>query len=267
MKGLIQLFFGILLIATGKWFIHDGLGSDLISSGVILIASLIVLDGSFFILDHRNHLRPLIQSLNPFVRRELRISIAYLMRIEVNGRYLLIKNDRGQQGFQPVGGVYKYFNPEGYNELQKLGIFTDNNVDVDEHSEHDLRCTLQNRCKLFKFLKWFKTGKNRELDPWREFHEELIRPEILSEDIFRHIQYEKVASNIAPIRYSEHFKTYEFLYADIFRPKFNAVQLQALQQLARSGHPDICFASRHEIIQGNSGTNLILPHTKKIFTV
>lgn len=267
MKGLVQLFFGIALIVAGKWFIGDELGSDFVSSGAVLILSLIFLDGTFFIIDHKNHLKPLLQSLNFIVRSELRISIAYLMRIEVNGKYLLIRNDRGQFGFQPVGGVYKYFNPEGYNELQRLGVFTDNNVVVDEHSEHDLRCIIQKRSKLLSFLKWFKTGKNRELDPWREFHEELIRTGILSEETFRHIQYEKVASHIAPIKYSEHFKVYEFLYADIFRPKFNASQIQALENLARTGHPDILFASRLEIFQGNSGANTILPHTIKIFTI
>ena len=265
MKGFLQLLLGVLLVVSGKWLLPDNLGSDFISSGLVLISSLIVLDGSFFIVKNWNRIKLLLQSINPFVRKELRISIAYLMRIEVNGKYLLVRNDRGQSGFQPVGGVYRYFYPEGYKELQELGVFTDNNIERDEHSEHDLRCVIENRSKLLKFLNWFDREQNRELDPWREFYEELVTTSIVPEALFRYFQYEKVGVDSCPIKYSEHFKIYEYLYADIFRPKFSDEQLTALKNLQRNGHSDILFATRDEIMQGNSGVNQILPHSKKIF--
>ena len=38
----------------------------------------------------------------------IRISFAYLFRIQVDGKYFLVKNGRGTQKYQPVGGAYKY---------------------------------------------------------------------------------------------------------------------------------------------------------------
>ncbi len=38
----------------------------------------------------------------------IRVSFAYLFRIKVGNRYLLIKNERGTGKYQPVGGVYKF---------------------------------------------------------------------------------------------------------------------------------------------------------------
>lgn len=265
MKEILQFLLGVLLFVAGKWLMPSNIAPELMGAGIILVASLVFLDGSFFLIKYRNRIVPLLQSIRPFGRKELRISIAYLMRIELNGRYLLVRNDRGQSGFQPVGGVYKYFFPEGYKELQDLGVFTDNNIETDAHSEHDLRCVIDKRSKLLKFLKWFDKGKNRELDPWREFHEELVNTNILPQTNFRYFQYEKVGIDSRPITYSEHFKIYEYLYADIFRPKFTNDQLTALRALQQKGHPDILFATRDEIMKGNSGANQILPHTKKIF--
>lgn len=37
----------------------------------------------------------------------IRISFAYLYRIKISGKYLLVKNERGTGKYQPVGGVYK----------------------------------------------------------------------------------------------------------------------------------------------------------------
>lgn len=37
----------------------------------------------------------------------IRISSAYLYRIKVADKYLLVKNERGTGKYQPVGGVYK----------------------------------------------------------------------------------------------------------------------------------------------------------------
>ncbi len=249
----------------GIWIQDGNYKAEFAGGGLMLLISLIILDGGDFLVRNRKRLLLWLQIHKPFQKPDLRISIAYLLRIEVEGKYLLIKNDRGQNGFQPVGGVYKYFYPEGHKELQDLGVFTDNCISVDAHSEHDLRCVIDNRKKLFKFLKWFDKGIHRETDPWREFYEELVRSNILDERNFKYIQYEKVSTHEAPITYSSHFKIDEFLLADIYRPKFSAIQLEELKRLIRNPHPDILFATREEIVTGNSGNNLILPHSKKIF--
>ena len=38
----------------------------------------------------------------------IRISFAYLYRIKIGDKYLLVKNERGTGKYQPVGGVYKF---------------------------------------------------------------------------------------------------------------------------------------------------------------
>ena len=37
----------------------------------------------------------------------IRISFAYLYRIKISDKYLLVKNERGTGKYQPVGGIYK----------------------------------------------------------------------------------------------------------------------------------------------------------------
>ena len=39
----------------------------------------------------------------------IRFSIAYLYRIQIEDKYLLIKSNRIKDFYQPVGGAYKYF--------------------------------------------------------------------------------------------------------------------------------------------------------------
>ena len=267
MRYILQFILGVALIFVAYALpenLHE-FKPELVSTGCAVILTLIIFDGGYFLYENKEQLRLWAQIYKPFQRRELRISIAYLMRIEVDGKYLLIKNDRGQNGFQPVGGVYKYFYPEGYMELQQIGVFTDNCIDIDEHSRHDLRCTLDDRKKLSKFLKWFDSGKQREKDPWREFYEELIRSRILPEENFKYFQYEKVGCVTGPIAYSDHFKVNEFLYADIYRPKFSNEKIEDIKKLFATGHSQILFATRDEILQGNAGSEKILPHTIKIF--
>ena len=59
----------------------------------------------------------------------IRISFAYLFRIKVGDKYFLVKNGRGTQKFQPVGGAYKYqdserkvlsYKPVSFHKVMKL---------------------------------------------------------------------------------------------------------------------------------------------------
>ena len=79
--------------------------------------------------------------------KDIRLSCAYLFQIKQNGKYLLIKGNRIEQ-YQPVGGVYKYYN--SFNEVKsKLEL-------KDESERHfyengDLRLITKGRY-LVKFL-------------------------------------------------------------------------------------------------------------------
>lgn len=42
-----------------------------------------------------------------FKNEEIRVSAAYLFRIKIENKYLLVKGNKISQ-YQPIGGVYKY---------------------------------------------------------------------------------------------------------------------------------------------------------------
>lgn len=41
--------------------------------------------------------------------KQVRFSLAYLFRIKIDGKYLLVKNSKIANQYQPIGGVYKKF--------------------------------------------------------------------------------------------------------------------------------------------------------------
>src|SRR5690349_6727875 len=61
----------------------------------------------------------------------IRVSISYLFRIRVSGRYLLIRGTRFPDQFQPIGGVYKLF-PSGVARLKSsFGAVDDDIIPID----------------------------------------------------------------------------------------------------------------------------------------
>ena len=56
----------------------------------------------------------------------IRISFAYLYRIKIGDKYLLVKNERGTGKDQPVGGVYKLFGNEKIELKNRYKVKDDN---------------------------------------------------------------------------------------------------------------------------------------------
>ena len=76
--------------------------------------------------------------------KPMRITTAYLYRIEVNGKYLLIKrHKKDSPGYQPVGGAYKYLKDETRELFNRLDIEPCNKVPRDEDTENDLRIIIR----------------------------------------------------------------------------------------------------------------------------
>lgn len=159
------------------------------------------------------YLRLLWPSIRYF-RKEVRISISYLYRIEDRGRYLLIKGQRLENQYQPVGGVYK-FNPSARGRLQNWGVLTDDLIPIDKVSQDDLRIRTMGR-NLIPLVRWFAGGTSRESGPWREFYEELVKTEILPAENFPHVAADYVRRHFTRIRYSSFSQCPELLIADIY---------------------------------------------------
>ncbi|MFA6128795.1 MAG: hypothetical protein WC699_15960 [Bacteroidales bacterium] len=231
------------------------------------IAGILLLDLIEYLIKERSFLKLYWDCHKPFTGSEIRLTIAYLFRIEVNGKYLLVKSHRIDNTFQPVGGVYKYFNPEAKLQLDCMGAITDNKIGNDNISECDLRLNLTDRKKIGKFLKWFFNAKNRECDPWREFYEELIGPGILPAKEFPYMHYILVGQHFEPIHNDPFFNVDTFKYADIYVPTFiTARQTDAVYYLASHESSEYIWVTQREINQGISdGGHRIAEHSHKIF--
>ncbi|MDF4203908.1 hypothetical protein PXD56_13120 [Maribacter sp. SA7] len=121
-------------------------------------------------------------------KKKIRISIAYLFRIKVDGKYLLIKSSR-RNYFQPVGGAFKTL-PSSKRIFEKLNIESDKLIETEKGiAKGDLRVFTKG-VNVIDFIKWFNSKKDRETSPWREFCEELLSTKILPKKPFRYIDYE-----------------------------------------------------------------------------
>lgn len=173
---------------------------------------------------------------------DYRISAAYLFRIQIDNKYLLIKGNRIEQ-FQPIGGVYKYYNSFGdkYNQMQ-LRQDDDSNF----YENGDLRIYVKGKF-LQKFLNWFDSKENREYTVEREFREELVKSGVLQEEILKDVRFEYVRRVNRGIEFSPHFKCFQVLIFDIFNVHID--NTNALEQIKKyvNANEDLALVSFDEI--------------------
>lgn len=264
-RGIITLSLGMLGLAS-SFLLNKSEFQDAIFNIALGFIAASLLDFFIFILDNKERwkvIKPLFWKYNLPVR----VTVAYLFRIEFNGKYLLIKRHKTDfSGYQPVGGAYKYFKEENREIFDNLGIRPCNNVPRDNDTENDLRIVINKRKKLSAFLKWFESRKNREIDPWREFYEELIEPGFLPENLFRHIKYTYVGKHEEGILRTDDYAIEQFRYADIFELRLETdAQKEAIKSLVLNDNDEIIFVTPEEIKKGNTNNGMrILPHTFKI---
>jgi hypothetical protein len=129
--------------------------------------------------------------------RDIRISIAYLYRINVNGKYLLVKNTR-RNYYQPVGGAFKTL-PGSEKIFENLNVKRDRLIETENGiAKNDLRVFVKGT-NVIDFIEWFNSKEDRETSPWREFCEELIATNYLPWKEFRFIDYKYKGTIQTPI--------------------------------------------------------------------
>jgi hypothetical protein len=270
--GYIAKFLGFILCFALIYFkdlnlqFINGIENDLRFAG-ITSGSLLLLDLIIFILENRKRLKTILISFNPFKRfKKLRLSFSYLLKIEKED-YLLVYNELNNR-YVPVGGVYKYDPKETYKLFEKCRIERDTKTIV-TNGEYDLRIFLNDRFKLKNILDWFDKFENRELDPWREFNEELISTGILSKDHFQYINYTKmfeINTGIHKDNYRDNqdsLKIYTIFKVDDYNSSHN----QALELLKVKHDNRVIWASAEDIRNGSctvNGTKFIISPTAKL---
>lgn len=194
-----------------------------------------------------------------YFNKEIRLSFSYLFRIPVNGKYLLVKGNRLNKQYQPVGGVYKYYE-EAKSTLESFEYSADVKMGNSKETD-DLRICIKGKY-ILKFMKWFLLMKDREYDPRREFKEELIESGYLPEKEFCEIKYRKIYVHNEGVTFSKYNDCYEIVYADIFELKLTQEQIEIIEEAVKKNSEFLCLSSKEELkkecfdgIQKNIGNN------------
>ena len=175
----------------------------------------------------------------------IRISFAYLYRIKIGNKYLLVKNERGTEKYQPVGGVYKLLGNEKLELRNRYQVKDDNKIPLDRFSRDDYRLRLENRY-LRKFVKRFDRKAEREqiYNLSREFREELIEKGIIS---WSQIAYRFCGRHMTELHFGDHFQCYELLLADVVELVPTPEQEADLERLVKQQSDIYRFATADEI--------------------
>ena len=175
----------------------------------------------------------------------VRISFAYLYRIKINNKYLLVKNERGTGKYQPVGGVYKLLGNEKVELKNRYQIKDDDKIPIDESSRDDYRLRMENKY-LRKFVWRFDHKAEREqiYDLGREIREELVEKAIVN---WTDISYRFCGRHITELRFGEHFQCYEILLADVLELLPTLEQEADLYRLIKQQSDMYRFATAEEI--------------------
>ncbi len=183
-----------------------------------------------------------------FKKEYLRFSISYLYKIEINGKYLLIRGNRIPDQFQPVGGVFKYYS-SAQNLFEEYGVLTDENIPIDENNNKDLRIRVKAK-NAYKFIEWFNSRKNREISVLREFEEELIKTNLIPSNIRENFHPEYMKTHFSGVCYSEHFKCKEVFIAEIYNLQLTSIlenEIQEYLNIIDNKNKNIILATREEI--------------------
>lgn len=198
----------------------------------------------------------------------VRVSFAYLYRIKMGDKYLLVKNERGTGKYQPVGGVYKFDESEKLELKNRFQVKDDDKISIDESSRNDYRLRMENKY-LRKFIARFDRKAKREKidDLSREFKEELIEKGIVD---WRQIKYRFCGRHMTSLQFGEHFQIYEILLADVVELLPTLEQENDLKLLVMQQSDKYRWVTAEEIISlgVNTATGQlredIADHTKKI---
>lgn len=231
----------IVLLIFGGYIIYsiikpvdptDSIGSLFLNISIEMACGILLL-GLLNILQNIKKIWLLFQTRLLLRNKEIRLSLAYVYRIKINGKYLLIKS-RTRDYFQPIGGVYKTL-PGSKDIFDKLHVRSDRLIETDHGiAKGDLRVYVKG-INVIDFLDWYDSRKDRETSPWREFCEELISTGFLPWKEFRYIDYEFKGRVETPIISLDSGDKGMFMY-DVFDLIPNDEQLPILEKKLSEGN-------------------------------
>ncbi|MPZ80451.1 MAG: hypothetical protein GEV28_08670 [Actinophytocola sp.] len=114
--------------------------------------------------------------------------------------------------------------------LRRFGALPDTRFTVDQRSKNDLRLRLPGR-NLYKLLRWFKSRQDRELFPFREFYEELVRPGIVAREAFGVFDCKYHGLRHLPLRFNSCSQYQQLIVAEIYELRPTDGQLELLRKV------------------------------------
>ena len=183
----------------------------------------------------------------------VRVSAAYLFRIMVAGKYLLVRGGRIKDQYQPVGGVYKSF-PSSKDTFDALSVCSDNSLQSSATDADDLRVRLP-RKNLLRFVDWFDGRTGREVDLYREFREELEPLGVLGSDDRAAFNPSFVRSCDRKLTFSKQLSMNELLIHDVYEVELTETSENAVLEYAKA-HPggELVLVDAEDISRGSFNT-------------
>ena len=111
MKKICRIIFvGVIsLLVTALTTSSESVGVQAISAIASGVFGLMVSSIYEFVDTHDQGLKTWFDTQIRYREKNIRLSFSYLFRIEVDGKYLLVRGHRMNNQFQPIGGVYKVY--------------------------------------------------------------------------------------------------------------------------------------------------------------
>lgn len=194
--------------------------------------------GATIVWENRKNLTTYFKTkIGSYKNKDIRFSISYLFKIQIpnTNKYLLVKNRRIENQLQPVGGAYKRYGDDSlFNKWEYKPDNNKNGLNVDEKSSSDLRFMVKGKYTI-EVMNWFESMQEREINPNREFREELLDTNILDTNIFQNINYKHIRRFSKNLVLSDFFSCYEILIFDVFELIPNEEQKLALIELGKTG--------------------------------
>jgi hypothetical protein len=249
MKYILQIVLGIVLIFVIPIFISEEFKNGLIESGIIIIITLIIVEGGYDTYINRKRLKLTIKCrLLTRKNEHIHFSMSYLYRIKINDKYLLIKNSNWSH-YQLVGGKYKR-NTYTQKVLKDLGAIDDLKMPTHGLMKDDLAVFVPAK-NAIKFIDWFNSKNDREISHWREFYEELIEGKatsVLSQKIFPYVNYNYMGTVLTPLKRSHGWYCWEILQYDILDLLPTPEQQKELEILCNNGDTDYIKWANEDLI-------------------
>ena len=173
---------------------------------------------------------------------DIRFSVAYLYKIKIDDKYLLIKGSKIEQ-LQPVGGVYKVCS--SFSTIERnLNIIFENERGF--YEKEDLRFCTKGK-NIGKVLNWFDSRENREVAVYREFYEEIVKNNILPIEVLSSMKIEFLKQIKPRMAYSRHLKKNEILLFDIYEIHLPDEYIDMISKYVKEGNDLIKLVDREDI--------------------